>query len=317
MRTGTHLRQLVKQTKMIMRLTIIACVALTAGFVSCKNSKKEPEEAIPTTTILEKVDALHERVEKATSDFTLVASLDHHRMAGEEGAYTPPAIATIFSDSETNTALLSNTNQLVGLDLPFKLLAYSEADTVNARLAFTSGDFISMRHGIAKSELAEFDRQLNEVLSGFDESVAVTAKLDSVSLGYGIVKIQSDFDFARTLENLVKIINSQSDTRWFGEIDFQKEAMDQGKQLNSTKLLLFGGPAPGAKAMQTTPRIGLDAFCQKLLVYENQQGEVWVAFNDIVDFSKLYYGTATKPQMMINQRLIATFTKAIKKSSSE
>ncbi len=68
------------------------------------------------------------------------------------------------------------------------------------------------------------------------------------------------------------------------------------------------------KAIMTSPKTGLDAFCQKLLVYEDDKGEVWVAFNDIVAFANLYYGTATKPQQMINQRLIAAFSKAVKKA---
>ena len=67
--------------------------------------------------------------------------------------------------------------------------------------------------------------------------------------------------------------------------------------------------------MMTSPKIGLEAFCQKLLVYEDADGVVWVAFNDIVAFANLYYGTATKPQQMINQRLIATFSKAVKKAA--
>ena len=52
-------------------------------------------------------------------------------------------------------------------------------------------------------------------------------------------------------------------------------------------------------------------FCQKLLVYENESGEVWIAYNDIVAFANLYYQTSTKPQQMINQRLKMTFSKAI------
>lgn len=64
--------------------------------------------------------------------------------------------------------------------------------------------------------------------------------------------------------------------------------------------------------MMTTPKIGLDAFCQKLLVYQNDKDEVWIAFNDIVAFAELYYGASTKPQNMINKRLIMTFTKAVK-----
>ena len=67
--------------------------------------------------------------------------------------------------------------------------------------------------------------------------------------------------------------------------------------------------------MMTSPKIGLDAFCQKLLVYEDTDGVVWVAFNDIVAFANLYYGAATKPHQMINQGLFATFLKAVKKAA--
>jgi uncharacterized protein (DUF302 family) len=299
------------------RLSLIIGVVLIAAMVSCKNSKNESEQASVPVSILEQVDLLNGKLKEAVSDFELIASLDHHRMAEEEGAYTPPAIAMIFSDSETNAALLTNENQLVGLDLPFKVLSYSEADTSKASLAFTSGAFISRRHGIPLSQLSRYIEQLDKVLGSLDKSVISTTNLDSVNTGYGIVNIRSDYDFETSVGNLVDIVNSQSDTRWFGEIDFQKEALNQGKSLNPTKILFFGGPAPGAKAMQTTPKIGLDAFCQKLLVYENDKGEVWIAFNDIVAFSNLYYGHSTKPQDMINQRLIGTFSKAIKKMDQQ
>lgn len=131
------------------------------------------------------------------------------------------------------------------------------------------------------------------------------------------MKIQSDYDFETTVENLKAIVSAQSDTRWFGEIDYQAEARSFNVDINSNILLLFGGPGPGGKAMMTTPKIGLDAFCQKLLVYEEDNGEVWVAFNDIVAFSELYYGTSTKPQQMINQRLKMTFNKAVTNQMNE
>jgi uncharacterized protein (DUF302 family) len=53
------------------------------------------------------------------------------------------------------------------------------------------------------------------------------------------------------------------------------------------------------------------------LVYENSDGEVWVAYNDIVAFAELYYKQSTKPQQMINQRLKMTFTKAVINQKTE
>ena len=104
---------------------------------------------------------------------------------------------------------------------------------------------------------------------------------------------------------------SQGDTKWFGDVNYTSNALTLGVKIRPTILLLFGGPARGGKAMMTSPKIGLDAFCQKLLVFENENGEVWVAYNDIVAFAKLYYSNSTKPQHLINKRLHTTFTKAV------
>lgn len=291
-----------------MKINIFYIALIGIGISSCGGTKQRQVEEI---TILEKVDALDNKIKKSIADFNLIASLDHHRMAEEEGVYTPLAISSIFSDSRINSELLSNKNQLLGLDLPFKILAYSEPDTTSAIVAYTSSRFIAKRHGISEDYLADYSNRLDNVLGSIDKTMISETHLDSVTLGYGIVNIRSGLDFESTVENLKQIVNSQSDTRWFGELDYQKEAKEFGKELNPTILLLFGAPAPGAQAMMTSPKIGLDAFCQKLLVYEITDGEVWIAFNDIVEFSTLYYGEATKPQQLINQRLIATFTKAI------
>lgn len=280
---------------------------------SCQFSQNKKESKEQSLTIEQKVDALQAQIKTAIAPFKIVATLNHHRMAKEVGVYTPPSIASIFSDSKVNSDLLSKHGQLLGLDLPFKLLSYSEADTVKVSIAYTSASFIAKRNGLSKEDLSDYSNTIEEILGSFDKKIISETNLDSVTINYGIIKIHSDFDFNKTVQNLKDIVNVQSDTKWFGDIDYKAEANSLGTELRSTTLLLFGGPAPGGKAMKTTPKIGLDAFCQKLLVYENENGEVWVAFNDIVAFSELYYGIATKPQKMINQRLTATFTQAVKK----
>ena len=67
-------------------------------------------------------------------------------------------------------------------------------------------------------------------------------------------------------------------------------------------------------AMAEYPKLGLDAFCQKLLVYVDSKGAVKVIFNDIVAFAELHYGKSSKPQNVINGRLIKTFSAAVKRS---
>lgn len=280
--------------------------------ISCKPKQQESADIEKGINILEKVDAMQLQIDKSIKDFNVIASLDHHRMAMESGVYTPPAILNIFSSPKINTDLIAQ-NQLIGLDLPYKLLCYSEPDTTKVSLAYTSAEFISKRHGIPIKELNSYSSDLDRIIKSIGIEMISPTDLQSVDKGFGIVQIASDFDFDTTVANLRAVVAAQSDTRWFGEVDYKKDGADQNPDLRPTILLLFGGPAPGGKAMVSSPKIGLDAFCQKLLVYEDKDAKVWVAFNDIVSFAELYYGSSTKPQAGINKRLITTFTKVVTK----
>ena len=290
-------------------LTLVLLSALVLQ--SCGDATSSSEShSTEAKTIVAQVDDLTQQLQKSIGDLTTVVTLDHHRMAQEEGVYTPPSIATLFSDPKINTDLVQ-ANQLAGLDLPFKVLCYAEADTLSARVAYTSAEFIQQRHDFSTDALKDYKSGMDQAISSFQPDQISGTDLSKVVSGYGIVKIKSDFDYETTVQNLRDIVMSQGDTKWFADVDFRKEAAAYNVDLRPTILLLFGGPAPGGKAMMTSPKIGLDAFCQKLLVYQNDNGEVWVAYNDIVAFAELYYGTSTKPQQMINQRLKMTFTKAV------
>ena len=293
--------------KIIKSFTLICFIVLIS---SCGEKPVKKEISPKVTTIVQKVDDASGILEKAISDFTTIATLDHHRMAAAEGVYTPPSIATIFSDPNIDIPIVE-TNQLAGLDLPFKVLCYSQPDTTAVNVAYTSAEFIQKRHQLDASLLSAYKSKMDQVLESFPKELISLTDAAQVDQGYGIVQIKSDFDYLTTVKNLRNVVMSQSDTKWFADVDYQKEASALGVSLRPTILLLFGGPAPGGKAMMTSPKIGLDAFCQKLLVYEKDNGEVWVAYNDIVAFAELYYSSSTKPQQMINKRLKMTFSKAV------
>lgn len=286
--------------KFLKPITLFLCFVL---ILSCGKNKKNE-------SITQKVDTVVKQLNKSISSFHTIATLDHHRMAAEAGVYTPPSVATIFSDAKIDASLVIE-NQLAALDLPYKVLCYAEADTTNAKVAYTSAEFIQKRHQLNANLLADYKSSIDKVLAVFPKEIISDTDISTVNKGFGIVRIKSDFDFVTTVQNLREIVMSQGDTKWFADIDYQKNAANLNVEIRPTMLLLFGGPAPGGKAMMTSPKIGLDAFCQKLLVYQNEVGEVWIAYNDIVAFAKLYYQSSTKPQQMINQRLKMTFTKAV------
>jgi uncharacterized protein (DUF302 family) len=293
-------------------LKLISFLFVLSLFLGCHKETNKSEAVSNTQPIVEQVDSLVSLVKSITAGFEQVVTLDHHRMAKEVGVYTPASILSIFSNKKVNANLLQE-NQLVGLDLPFKILCYSEPDTTEVKLAFTSAEFIQKRHGLDLSLLREYNSLITEVIAQLPKRVIAKNDNSKVDKGYGIVNIKSDYDYITTIQKIKTVVKSQADTKWFADIDYQKAAIEIDISIRPTMLLLFGGPAPGGKAMMTSPRIGLDAFCQKLLVYENKDGEVWLAYNDIVSFAKLYYQTSTKPQQLINERLKTTFTKAVSK----
>ncbi len=77
-------------------------------------------------------------------------------------------------------------------------------------------------------------------------------------------------------------------------------------------LLVFGAPTPGAIAMREYPSMGLDAFGQKVLVYE-QDNKVKVIYNDIPAFAYLHYGGNAIVHQIIKFRLNSTLSSAIER----
>lgn len=293
--------------------TPLSLLVLIFLSVSCQYTEEGTKKNIP---MLNQVDALGIELMGEAQEFQHIATLDHHRMAKAAGVYTPPSTAFIFSDAQINSDLLE-THPLLGLDLPFKFLVYTEADTNKVSIAYTSAAFIQKRHQLEDNDILTYKNALNSILQKLPQELISNSTVKEVEKDFGVIQIASDYDHATTIQNLKDIVMAQGDTKWFGEIDYQKEAEIFNINLQPNTLLLFGGPGPGGKAMMTTPKIGLDAFCQKLLVYEDESEKVWVAFNDIVAFSELYYQISTKPQAMINQRLTGTFKGAVKNKNIE
>lgn len=281
--------------------------------LSCNDNNKTLKETSTEKTvkppITNRVENASNSLREKLTNYEEIVTINHSALADEQNAYTPPSIVSIFSNNEVNTELLK-INPLIGLDLPFKVLVFSQPDTNEVWVAYTSSYFIKKRHHLSKDQIHNYKKHINEIAKLFPSTNIITPDISNVSKGFGIVKIKSDLNYESTIESLKNIVNAQPDTQWFGEIDFNKKSPET--KLPRTNLLLFGGPAPGAKAMHTCPMLGLDAFCQKLLVYENKNNEVYIAYNDIEAFAQLYCDEVTPPQKMINQRLFKTFSEAVK-----
>ncbi len=257
------------------------------------------------------VDELYESVVAATSPFKVIVEIDHSRLAAEKGETMPPARVIIFSDPAVNTSILQEEPR-AGLDLPFRVLAYAEGD--EPAVIFTTAGYLKSRYGIADGPaLQRYEEEVLSVVSAVPEDVVVAFDTSSFGKEQGIVTLGSAYGFDETIERLKAAITAEGDTIWFGDIDYREEAAALGVELPRLTLLLFGAPGPGGKAMAERPRMGLDAFCQKLLVYQTPGGQIEVLFNEMPALSELHYGDSALPHKVITRRMRDTLGGAIER----
>lgn len=278
-------------------------IVLAALLTSCGGQDPASDD------VYRKVDELFDSVFTGTPRFKVIAEIDHSRLAAAEGEVMPPARVIIFSDAAVNIPILQ-LEPRAGLDLPFRVLAYAENDF--ARITYTTTDLLQRRYGLEFGpELQRYQDQLLKAVAPISEDAIVGLDASRVGEGMGIVTLNSEHDFDQTIGRLKDAILEESDTVWFGEIDYQREAADIGVDLPPLKLLLWGAPVPGAKAMREFPRMGLDAFCQKTLVYQPPGESVLVMFNDMPAFAKIHYGESALSHHVIARRMKKTLAGAV------
>ena len=242
----------------------------------------------------------------ASAELNLVTEIDHSRLAGAEEVYMPPARVVLAENAAFEAELLAQ-SQLAALDLPLRVLAYENADG-EASVTFNSLAFIENRYGLEKRpELTgAYNAAMAQLLNGIPDDVVAQFATDTMETP-AIIDIESSHDFDQSVQRARDGIDSQGDTVWFGEIDYQKAAAEAGLTIGPTRLLLFGGPAPGGKAMAEAPTLGLDAFCQKLLIWQDKEGTVHISFNDLIALAKRQGVDVNIPLRVIDFRLNSLF----------
>jgi uncharacterized protein (DUF302 family) len=240
-----------------------------------------------------------------------VFEIDHSRLGAQEESYMPPARVLMFSNKRLESELLKR-NQLVGIDLPLRILAYETVPNGPSKIIYNSYDYLASRYSLSSSGDTRdlFEKSLSLAVSGINPANIATFSQDQMQPD-GIVTLDSPFDFKETDSRVLEAINSQNDTIIFGSIDFQSQVQDFGVTMPPTKLILFGGPSPGAKAMRNAPTLGLDAFCQKLLVWEDDQQVVHLSFNDLLRVAERHDVSKSIPLRVIDFRLNRTFSNAL------
>ena len=93
----------------------------------------------------------------------------------------------------------------------------------------------------------------------------------------GIIDRPSNHSVDQTVENLKDILQSKG-IKLFALVDHSGEAEKVGIKMRSTKLLIFGSPEAGTPLMLAAPSVAID-LPLKILVWQDDQGKVWVSFN--------------------------------------
>src|SRR5262245_26863762 len=94
----------------------------------------------------------------------------------------------------------------------------------------------------------------------------------------GTVRVKSAYPIGETIARLKKDIADKGIT-FFDEVDQSKLAADAGIKLHPSVLLIFGNPPLGTQFITANANAGLD-WPVRLLVFENDKGEVWTAYTD-------------------------------------
>lgn len=111
---------------------------------------------------------------------------------------------------------------------------------------------------------------------------AVTATDPPTSDGMRHVKSRHAVEI--TVERAKRMLEHHG-FRVFGVIDHADNAKKAGLELPPTQLLVFGNPEGGTPLMRANRLIGLD-LPMKLLVWEDDDGVVWISYNETAYLQK-------------------------------
>lgn len=257
------------------------------------------------------VDVIVEQVKQGANQASLpiALSIDHARLARQAGSSMPPATVVMVRDPVLEARWLQADPDLA-LELPLRVLIHQPEAGSSPQVSRQAGAALLQRHGLRDASLAAlYDTTTTALLQQVPRTaIQLVPALQSV--GDGIVSITSPLDLAATRQRVLEIIQAQSDTVLFAEIRFET-GNDGAQPTSPVTLILFGGPGPGGRAMAENTGLGLDAFCQKLLIRQDSKGQVVVRFNDL-SWIATRQGIPVSPVLQaINTRLISTFQEGL------
>jgi uncharacterized protein (DUF302 family) len=143
----------------------------------------------------------------------------------------------------------------------------------------------------------------------FFSALAVPLSAPRAQVEDGIVRVRSAYSLAKTVDRLKQDIASKG-IKFFSEIDQAKLAADAGIKLRPSVLLVFGNPPLGTQFITANANAGLD-WPVRLLVFENERGEVWTAYTDFGWIARRHGIESRSEQFKMASQVIASITASV------
>ena len=141
-------------------------------------------------------------------------------------------------------------------------------------------------------------------------ALTVSLPVPTMAANDGIITVKSAYPMGETIARLKKDIADKG-IKFFDEIDQSKLAADAGIKLHPSVLLVFGNPPLGTQFITANANAGLD-WPVRLLVFENDKGEVWAAYTDF-DWIARRHGIKNRTdQFKMASSVIASITSSVK-----
>lgn len=212
---------------------------------------------------------------------TVLAEIDHSANSAGVGLDLPPTREVFFGNPRLGKPLMQS-GRTAGIDLPQKILVWEDAEGT-VRVAYNTPTYLRARHrlGGVNSELKTIGQALANLSTAATGADADRPPRGPGPLGRdaGLVTVESRFSAAETFERLQNLIDAAPPLTILFALDHAANAASVGLSLPPTAIVVFGNPALGTPLMQSQRTVAID-LPQKFLVYETDDGDVLIAWND-------------------------------------
>jgi uncharacterized protein (DUF302 family) len=125
----------------------------------------------------------------------------------------------------------------------------------------------------------------------------------------GIVKVKSAYGVDETVRRLEADIEGKG-IKFFLAVDQARLGAEAGIAVNRSTLLIFGNPPLGIQFLTANPNAGLD-WPVRLLVTQDQTGQVWAAYSDFGWIAKRHGIKDRDAQFEMASSVIASITSSV------